>query len=536
MAERDGAGARAALGVAALVWRTNLRSALGWAGVVGVVIVFNALGYVRSFPAAADRQVAVSSMQSGGIRLLFGPAWHVDTVAGFTSWRAALLSLILSVWAIGTATRAYRGAEEVGSWKVLASGRLTRGEVFAATAGGLAALAGPVWLLVSAATALSALVTDSLQPVADYAFFGLILTLPPLVCLGLGALCSQVMPHRRSALGLAIAAVAALYLLRGVADVQDSAWAWASPFGWVERVEALVAPRYGVTALFILAAVVLFDLAWLGERRRDGAAALVRPRDERPDRLALLGSVVGAPLRLNARHIIGWCAGLSLLGVVTALVTDEGGRLTAASEQLSVILGETGEYDGAQGYLALVFVALGTVVALGGAGFTTSLLRQETSGQSRSILARPVRRLALVGADALTDVAALVVISAGAGTGVWLALLAQEADLSWAAAATAALTWLSAALVTYALGLAVLGWRPMFAPGLAYAFATCSFLLDIIGSAVKAPEWLLNLSFWHHVPDVPREQPGWGFCLWTGVAVAVLAGVGAAGYRRRDLA
>ncbi|MDR1450275.1 MAG: hypothetical protein LBI84_08780 [Propionibacteriaceae bacterium] len=220
---------------------------------------------------------------------------------------------------------------------------------------------------------------------------------------------------------------------------------------------------------------------------------------------------------------------------MSAAVTDEGGELTAASEQLRVILGETGEYDGAQGYLSLVFLALGTVIALAAAGNVTSVLRQEALGQSRALLARPVSRIALLGADVAADLATLAVATAGAAAGVWLALLSQKADLSFPDCLLAMFTWMSAAVVTYSLGIAAIGWLPQIGPGLAYAFATCSFLLDLIGSAVKAPEWLLRWSFWRHVPDVPRTAPEWDFFGWSWLAAAALVAAGIAGYRHRDL-
>ncbi|MDR3107558.1 MAG: hypothetical protein LBU05_05100, partial [Bifidobacteriaceae bacterium] len=421
---------RAMGSVAWLVWRTSVRGALGWSLVVGVVIVFNALGYARSFPEAADREGAAASMQSGGIRLLFGTALHVDSVTGFTSWRAPLLSLILSVWAIGVAARVFRGAEENGTWSVLCGGQLTRNEVFGSVSAGLSFLAAPVWAVLCAATIVSVATTGNLESMPDCGYFAAVVMMPSLVGFGVGALTSQLMAHRRSALGLSIVVIAALYLGRGVADVRDSSLVWLSPFGWVEKAEALIAPKYGVVWLFAGTTSALLAAAWAAQRHRDLSGSIVKARDRRPDRPAWLGSVLQGQARFNARQTVGWTAGLVLLGLVTAVVTDEGGELTAASEQLGVILGETGQYDGAQGYLSLVFMALGTVVALAAAGDVMSVLRQETSGQSRTLLARPVSRIVLLGADVITDLAALAVAMAGAAAGVWLALLSQEADLS----------------------------------------------------------------------------------------------------------
>ena len=50
-----------------------------------------------------------------GINALIGPARAINTVAGFSSWRAlGVLSLLGGIWGLLTSTKYLRGEEEAG--------------------------------------------------------------------------------------------------------------------------------------------------------------------------------------------------------------------------------------------------------------------------------------------------------------------------------------------------------------------------------------------------------------------------------------
>src|SRR5690606_18535202 len=61
-----------------------------------------------------------------------------------------------------------------------------------------------------------------------------------LVFAGVAAVCAQLSPNARNALGLSIAILLLAYMVRAIGDVANETLSWLSPLGWILRSEAYV--------------------------------------------------------------------------------------------------------------------------------------------------------------------------------------------------------------------------------------------------------------------------------------------------------
>jgi ABC-2 type transport system permease protein len=94
---------------------------------------------------------------------------------------------------------------------------------------------------------------------------------------------------------------------------------------------------------------------------------------------------------------------------------------------------------------------------------------------------------------------------------------------------------LPAAIFIGGITLVVFGAVPRLTTGLGIGAAVGFYLLEFIGRIVKAPNWVLDLSPYHHVAPAPAMPVA-----WTAVYVLVAAGValgiiGLLLFRRRDV-
>ena len=97
------------------------------------------------------------------------------------------------------------------------------------------------------------------------------------------------------------------------------------------------------------------------------------------------------------------------------------------------------------------------------------------------------------------------------------------------------LNCLPVAWLFFGIGLLLFGTLPRLASGLSMGTIVGTFLLEVIGALAKAPNWLLDLSPFHHVAAAPAAPVNAGatvVMLLLGV-VATVAGAGA--FARRDL-
>ena len=107
--------------------RASLQSSI-WGLVFGAIVVSTVSSYASAYPTAADRaRLSATVAGNAGAEALLGPTRHIDTVAGWTAWRAGGLAMLIgAIWGLLAGTRFLRGEEEAGRWELLLSGATTR--------------------------------------------------------------------------------------------------------------------------------------------------------------------------------------------------------------------------------------------------------------------------------------------------------------------------------------------------------------------------------------------------------------------------
>jgi ABC-2 type transport system permease protein len=177
--------------------------------------------FAKEYPTAADRARLVATMGAdAGSRAIFGPAHHLDTVAGYTAYHAVgVVGLVIAVWGLLASTRLLRGEEQAGRWELLLAGRTTRRHAAAAALAGLGAGLLILWAVTAAATVVIGRGADARFTVSASLFTAVAATG---MFLAVGALCSQLAATRRHAAGLAAGVFGVAYLLRAIAAGNSS--------------------------------------------------------------------------------------------------------------------------------------------------------------------------------------------------------------------------------------------------------------------------------------------------------------------------
>src|SRR6266496_3276056 len=136
-----------------LVARRLWRGAVLWGGVFALMVWALVSQFAKEYPTAADRARLVETMGADvGSQAIFGPAHHLDTVAGYTAYHAVgVLGLVVAVWGLLAATRLLRGEEQAGRWELLLAGQTTRRRATAAAIGGLGIGLLTLWAVTAAA-------------------------------------------------------------------------------------------------------------------------------------------------------------------------------------------------------------------------------------------------------------------------------------------------------------------------------------------------------------------------------------------------
>jgi ABC-2 type transport system permease protein len=465
--------------------------------------------------------------------LMSGRQAGIDTLGGIVAneiSQVAQLGICLMVTFL--VVRHTRAEEESGRAELLRSGVLGR---HAATLTGL--LYGVSAALLIGLVTTGSMLAAGLDGVGS-ATYGVGLTVLGLCYVGVGLVAVQLSASARGALGLAGAAIALGYLVRGVGAMRDSALVWASPFGWAQRMDPFGGERWWPALLLLALTAGLLGLAaWL-TARRDFGAGVLQSRPGRPRASRLLGTPVGLALRLQRGLLIGWAIGLTALGLLYGAVIPTIPELVASNPDIARAIGASADaeqalIDAFVGYIYLFMAVLSACFAM------TSVLRlrsEEESGRAEVVLTTEVRRTSWVAATVLVAGlgASLLAILMGLGLGVGYGLGMGEWD-RLSSQLGGQLSYLPAVLLLTAVAVAVAGLLPRWSV-LAWVSVAFVFFQVMLGETLRLPDWLDGISPFWHLPRVPVEA----FDLRPAAAELALAAglllLGLWGYRRRDVA
>jgi ABC-2 type transport system permease protein len=492
------------------------------------------VGYRHAYPTLAGRLAFAHSFAANkGLRLFYGRPRDVVTVSGYTAWRVGgTLAIAAAVFGLLAAVRALRTEEEAGRLELVLAGGVGRRTVSLAALAAVATGIVLLWLAEFAGFVVGGL------PAGGSAYLALATASVVPVCVGVGAVASQLAPTRRIALELGGAVVALLFLLRVIADTAAGAgWLrWATPLGWAEELRPFTGTRPLVLLLPVFATALLLAVAARIADGRDIGTGVVPARDTAAPRLRLLSSPAAQALRTESGILVVWTGGVAafayILGAVSKSISPAD---VSKSMQKEIAKLGSGSIVTPTGYLAFVFIFFVLAISLFACAQVGAARREEAEQQLETLLALPVGRRGWLGGRLLMATSAAAAISLVAGLCTWAGAASGGADVSLPRMLEAGANALPAALLF--LGIAALAYAvaPRAGAAVAYGLVTVTFLWQLVGSLLGAPRWLVELTPYAHVGLVPAQSfraGAAGLMLALGAAAA-LAALGV--FRRRDL-
>ena len=508
--------------------RDRVRLAVWIVGIV-LLVLSTAASIKDLYPTQADLDTAArTAADNAALLALQGPDYGLDTIGGQVVFNMGAFGYVvvalMGMFLVGRHTRA---DEETGRTELLRASIVGRNApvtaVLVVATGAFAVLGA---LITLSLTSQDLATEGSVVYGAAMGGFGLLFA-------GVTAVTAQVTEHNRTALGTAGALLGGAYVVRAIGDVGDGTLSWFSPMGWAMGSRPFAGERPWALLLLAAATLVLVGVAYALLGIRDLGGGLVPPRPGPATASAALTRPLGLATRLQRGSVVGWAAALALTGVAYGSVGQDVGDLVGDNNAVEDIIAQAGG-SLTDSYFAtsLVMIALIT-----GAFAVSSVLRlrsEETSGRAEPLLATAVSRERWAASHVTIALAgsALIMVLAGLGMGVTYAIAVgdggQIGRLVGAAAAFVAPLW-----VVVGLTFAVFGLAPR-AVALAWAALGLFFLIGLFGQLLELPDWLMDVSPFQHVPQMPVAGFSLGSTLALLAVAAALLAVGFGGFRHRD--
>lgn len=527
--------------IVGFVAKRTVRIAAIWGYVFGITIASSAIGYLGVYKTLVDREKFAASFSSNvGINALIGAPHHLETINGFTAWRSmGIIILIGSIWAILTASKAFRGEEAAGRWEMLLVGQTTSKRAVALTLIGLSAGLFAIFFLVAACTYAAGFYHDVGFTLSSGLYMGLAAICAPAIFLAFGALASQIQPTRARAAGMTAAFFGLAFFVRGIGNAASGAH-WLvdiSPLGWVEQLRPLTGSQpmwllpIGGFVLFV--STVAVRLAG----HRDLGESILPDHDSARARLGLLGSLPGISWRLTRLQLLPWVAGIFIFSIGFSSLSKTASdaiKVSGSAEQAIARLSQA-QHLGTTIFLGMVFLIVMTIMLLTVASALNAAREDEAEGYLDNLLVRPVSRIQWLTTRVGIIGSVIIVTGLLAALGAWIGSHLVGAGLGSLDMLKAGINAMAPAVLLAGLGLLTLGFAPRQLPKVLYGVIGWSFLMQMLGSIGNINHWLLDTSLLHHIALAPAVKPNWHIVvIYTGIGI-VAGIIGMARFNQRDL-
>ena len=504
---------------------------LVWIVAIVAVAALTTVGIEGLFPTkAALDQTAAATAHNAAMIAFNGAAQGLNTVGGQVAFQFGAAGMVLvalmSIFMVGRLTR---GEEEAGRLEVVRS--LPVG-IHANTLA--AALTVAAMNLIIGGLTAAVLIAQGL-PVAGSVTFGVSFILVGLVFGGVALLVAQVTESTRVAYGTAGAVLGAAYVLRAVGDIGDGTVSWFSPIGVAQKARPFANERWWPLLLLVAVTVLLVVAASALTVRRDLGAGLVAARPGPPAAAPWLGHPLGLAFRLQRGSLLGWSAGVLVIGAAYGWIGPTVDTFIGQNKALAEMLTSAGGPSLTDSYFASSFRLMALIATGFAIGSAMRVRSEETSMRAELVLATPVSRWRFAASHLAVACAGSVVMLAVAGLGTSLAYgVAGGGMQSVPRLFVAALVYAPAMWIMVGLVIALDGLVPRLL-GVTWAVLVACVVEGFLGAILGLPRWLSDLSPFEHVPQLPAASLTLLPLVVMSAVAAGLTLIGLTGLRRRDI-
>ncbi|MEV0274778.1 ABC transporter permease [Streptomyces sp. NPDC050610] len=510
-----------------------------WVYALSVAVVSTGLSLKKLYGTAAERADFAHSMSANSsLRALYGPVLG-DSIGALTAWRMMSFGAALTgVMSLLIVVRHTREEEESGRQELLSS----------AGVGRRAPLTAALSTALAANTLVAALIAAGLpaigQGAAGALALGLAVGATGMVFAGVAAVAAQLTESARLAKGITAAVIGVAFTVRAAGDASAvrgrSPLVWLSPLGWPEQVRPYAGDRWWVLLLPLALTAATVLGAYALTARRDLGAGLLATRPGPAGAGTALRGPYGLAWRLQRGTLLGWATGLVFAGAVFGAVAHGAADIVGDNKGTLELFERLGGGHGKAGitdaFLATITGMLGLTAALYATGSVLRLTGEETGGRAEPLLACAVGRLRWAAGHLVIAFAGAVAVLAAGGLAMGLSYGATAHDIGGQLPRVLAAALAQTPAVWALTGVTVLlaGALPRLAAA-AWGLVGAALAIGWLGPMVDAPQWVMDLSPFGHLPKLPGPVGSAGPFLWLTALAAVLTAAGLYGLRRRDV-
>lgn len=514
--------------------RDRLRMPI-WLASIILFTTIVAVNFTNLYATNAERQGIAETMKNPAMTAMVGPGYGLEnyTIGAMVSHQMLLFSaLAVGIMSILLVTRHTRADEEDGRIEMIRS--LPTGRLANLTSTISTVSLVNIVLAIITGFGLYALKIDSMD-LEGSLLYGAALGAAGIFFTAITAVFAQLSENARGTIGLSIGALLIFYLIRAVGDVSNETLSWVSPLGWILQTKAYVDNTWWPIALTIVASIILMIIAMYLHLHRDLEAGLLPSRPGRRYASRFLQGPFGLLFRLQRTALISWGIGLLLLGVSYGSIFGDLEDFFSGNEMIQQLLTAAEGYSLTEQFMSLIMTIMAIISSIPPLMVIGRVVGEERKNRTEHLLSRVVSRTKLlVSSLLLAGITSIVMLSLPA-IGLWLAASqVMEDPITFANTYQSGIVYLPAIWIMISVSVFFIGFLPRFT-SFSWFYLFYSFIAVYLGGLLNFPDWLVNLSPYGHIPELPVEKMDGSTTFILIIIALIITIIGFIGYNKRDI-
>ncbi|WP_017473551.1 ABC transporter permease [Amphibacillus jilinensis] len=508
---------------------------LVWIVPIVAMTVTIALAFNGLYETQEERQALAETMENPAMKALVGQGYGLDNYtdgAMLAHQMLLMTAVVVAIMSMLLIVRLTRADEEDGQLEMLRA--LPMGRLAQTNAALFVLVITNIVLMLITAISLTALGMDSIDW-AGSLLYGSVLGTTGLFFGAITLLAAQLSDNTRGTMMLGYLVLGLSYMIRSIGDSGNELLSWFSPLGILLGSEVYVNNYWWPILVIVLLAIIIIALALYLQQIRDVGAGLLPQRSGRKAASPMLQSQIGLALRLLRTSLIAWIIGMMLIGISYGSVLGDLEAFLGESEAIMEIIGASGDMSITEQFISVLLKIMAIFSTIPALVVFVRLKSEEKKGRLEHLLAKPVSRKKILGTYlGLSFLTSIVMMLAGIIALAGIGVTVMDVDISFNTLVEAQLVYLPAVWILIGFAAALYGWCYKWSRFI-WLYLLFSFLTVYLGDLLDLPAFILGLSPYYHIPELPTDQLSWVvMVVATGMAL-LLSFLGFLGFQRRDI-
>lgn len=506
-----------------------------WIGSLVLITIIVTQTFEQLYATEAEREAIAGTLLNPAMTAMVGKSYGIDnyTTGSMMAHQMLLFTLIaVGIMSIFLVTRHTRADEEDGRAELIQSLPVGRSATLQATI--LSVVGANILLALLTGFGLYALGMESID-LQGSLLYGSALGAIGVFFAAVTAVSAQISASARGTIGLSMVVLLAAYVVRAIGDVSSDALSWLSPLGWILRTEVYVNNIWWPILLTIGVAIVLFILAFYLNNIRDLEASFIHAKPGKKNANDFLKTPFGLSIRLQRTTLIYWGIGLLILGAVYGSIL---GDLESFLDDLSIMEDFLPSVEGftlTEQFLTMLMSVIAILSTIPPLLAVLKLVGEERQNRVEHLLSRALSRSKLMISYIVIALITSFIMQFLSILGLWGAGSAvMDEAITFGSFFNAAMVYLPAMWMMIGIATVLIGWVPRLT-SFVWIYLVFSFFVVYLGGLLKLPDWLIALSPYDHIPQLPVDDINLLRLIGLVGIALILIVVGLVGYRKRDI-